>query len=816
VLGRFYPYALLALLGLIFFCPLALHPGQVLYSDHSDILAEHVPAKRFLVHAWQGTGELPLWCPHTFCGAPFVHDVQVGIFYPPHWPLLLLPEERVGAALSWLVVLHVILGGCFAYAYARQRALGIGAALVTGLGYEFAGKWMFHVLAAGHYILIGLAWLPLALLLLERAVQRRSVVLATLAGATFALIALGTHPQWTFYAGLLTIPWTLGVALEDAGLFGGGTRSLRGTAWALLRWAGLGAWAALVAGGLCAVQILPTLEAAGQSSRSLGVSGDVPSRDRAEGVARYALPRLCGPVPAPSGVWWEYQGGQDVLWLTAAILAPALCRGRVRWDAGVCLGLFLFGIGGAAFFNGLPGFRVFRFPIRTLVIAALPVAFLAGATTHALFETIPTPRVRRRAIVLAVLTVVVALSLLAFNALTTPRTGAEGVPAYWLALPVLLVGFFWVLSRKTGIRRKTILGAWGVLLLADSWALAWPLVEVKPDHDLYAPSACVNYVRKQADERDRVLDRCVRETDQGHSRGSCVLGEGDPLPMIYGLDALGGYNPLDVLRYREYLQMIGDEDGPLLPLQHRLGFPVLLDFPLRNKRLLDLLGVRYLLQPRDPDARPVDGEKVVNDPEWHVVFEDPHPQAYCFSPGGMRDLPPYVVCRNNVAFPRAFVVPEVKPLPERSRVLATIKETDFRKTVLLEDWREDDEGSNSGMDNPNAEITEYHPNRVMIKVSGHPAGWLVLADVWYPGWTCTIDGRPTEVRRGNFLFRAVRLPEGAREVVFTFVPESYRRGRALSLVFAGLVGFVGIAGVVNGWRRSRAITFLARSASKGT
>jgi hypothetical protein len=815
MLGRFYPYALLALLGLIFFFPLALHPGQVLYSDHSDMLAEHVPAKRFLVRAWQETGELPLWCPHTFCGAPFVHDVQVGIFYPPHCPLLLLPEERVGAALSWLVVLHVILGGCLAYAYARQRGLGIGAALVTGLGYEFAGKWLFHVLAAGHYILIGLAWLPLALLLLERAVQRRSVVLATWAGATFALIALGTHPQWTFYAGLLTIPWTLGVALEDAGLFGGGTRSPERTALALLRWAGLGAWAALVAGGLCAVQGLPTLEAASQSSRSLGLAGAQQHLARAVVVAWHALPRLFGPVPAPSGVSWEDRGGVSVLWLTAAILAPVLCRGRVRWDAAVCLGLFLYGMGGATFFDGLPWFRVFRSPIRTLVLAALPLAFLAGATTHALFEASPTLLARRRATVLALLTVGVAVLVLTYNAWTSPRSGAEKVPVYWLALPLLLVGFFWVLSRKAGTRRIAFLGAWGVLLLADLWALAWPLVEAKPDRDLYAPSACVNYVREQADERDRVLDRCVRETDQGHSRGSCVLGEGDLLPMIYGLDALGGYNPLDVLRYREYLQMIGDEDGPLLPLQHRLGFPVLLDFPLRNKRLLDLLGVRYLLQPRDPDARPVDGEKVVDDPAWHVVFEDPHPRAYCFSPGGMRDLPPYVVCRNNVAFPRAFVVPEAKLLPERSRVLATLKETDFRKTVLLEDWHDDDEGSNSGMDNLNAEITEYHPNRVMINVRGHPAGWLVLADVWYPGWTCTIDGRPVEVQRGDFLFRAVRLPEGAREVVFTFAPESYRRGRVLSWVFAGLVGFVGIAGVVNGWRRSRAITFLARSASKG-
>src|SRR5262245_25849913 len=93
---------LLVLLALLFFLPLLLHPAQVLYSDYSDLLAEHIPAKRFLVRSFQETGELPLWCPYQFAGSPFVHDIQVAMFYPPHLALLLLPESWVGPALSWL------------------------------------------------------------------------------------------------------------------------------------------------------------------------------------------------------------------------------------------------------------------------------------------------------------------------------------------------------------------------------------------------------------------------------------------------------------------------------------------------------------------------------------------------------------------------------------------------------------------------------------------------------------------------------------------------------------------------------------------
>src|SRR5262245_22826346 len=104
VRNRWGPVILLALLALVFFWPLVLRPSWVLYSECSDLIAEHIPAKRFLLRSFQADGELPLWCPYLFSGSPFVHDIQVAIFYPPHLALLALPEEAVGAALSWLVV----------------------------------------------------------------------------------------------------------------------------------------------------------------------------------------------------------------------------------------------------------------------------------------------------------------------------------------------------------------------------------------------------------------------------------------------------------------------------------------------------------------------------------------------------------------------------------------------------------------------------------------------------------------------------------------------------------------------------------------
>src|SRR5262249_22595661 len=138
VLDRLTPPLILIALTLVFFGPLVLHPANVLYSDFSDMLGEHLPAKHFSVQSYQETGELPLWCPYRFSGFPVVADIQLAAFYPPHWLLYVLPPDWIGPALSWLIVAHVLVAGFGAYAYARERGLGQRAALVTAVGFMFA------------------------------------------------------------------------------------------------------------------------------------------------------------------------------------------------------------------------------------------------------------------------------------------------------------------------------------------------------------------------------------------------------------------------------------------------------------------------------------------------------------------------------------------------------------------------------------------------------------------------------------------------------------------------------------------------------
>jgi hypothetical protein len=759
VLRRVGPYAVLLGLTLAFFHPLVFHPGDVLYSDHSDLLSMHVPAKTFLVREWTERGELPLWCPNSFGGSPFVHDIELAAFYPPHAVLYFLPESRVGSALSWLVVFHVAVAGWCAYAYARSQGLRAGA-LVAALGYMFAGRWQLQLLAGGHYILVGLAWLPLLMLLLEGAVRRGSWLRATGAGVGSALIVLGTQPQWTFYAGLLTVAWTFGTVLDQSG-----PGSRQRFIVAFLRWAAGGAWAAALGLALCAIQLLPTAEAADLSTR--GASG-VGSRELLMGGVRSLL-FLVGPALTddPPQLAWEDRGGLTLLWVLAAALAPLTGPRRIRYQAGVAAALLVYGLGGAYLFQGLPLFRLFRQPARALVLLALPIALLAGYTTEALFAPATGAELRRRGRRLLA-SLLVGMLILAGGFCLRLRVSGQPVlwHNYWLSLAITVPAAFWLLRPESKLSPRVGRLLWVTILTVDLGALVVGLPATRPEAEVFEPAPLV-----------RALTAPGRVFDRVGPTGNSPLGCGAPLARLFGIESLRGFDPLDYLRYKEYLQFIAGTDGPIRPFENPLAFPILGDLEIRNKGLLDLLGVRYLLCP---------GEAPPGD--WSPVARDECPVAFdcCSRQGGREAMPPYAAYENHTVFPRAFVVRRARPLPQRADILAALTAADLRHEVFLEGDDVVDEQRPAGSPRP-AEITDLRPNRVTVDVRDGPAGWLVLADVWYPGWRCTVDGTDVAVRRADFLFRAIEVPEGRHQVVFSFAPESYRLGQRISLTASGLL-----------------------------
>ena len=93
-------------------------------------------------------------------------------------------------------------------------------------------------------------------------------------------------------------------------------------------------------------------------------------------------------------------------------------------------------------------------------------------------------------------------------------------------------------------------------------------------------------------------------------------------------------------------------------------------------------------------------------------------------------------------------------------------------------------------------VVEARPERVVITADAAAPALLVLTDTHYPGWRARVDGTETEIIRANGLFRAVPVPAGRHEVVFSYEPASLRRGAIVSALAALLLVGVPIVSLV--------------------
>ena len=69
---------------------------------------------------------------------------------------------------------------------------------------------------------------------------------------------------------------------------------------------------------------------------------------------------------------------------------------------------------------------------------------------------------------------------------------------------------------------------------------------------------------------------------------------------------------------------------------------------------------------------------------------------------------------------------------------------------------------------------------IEVQVDAETTAFLVLSDVYYPGWQATIDGEPTHVLRTNYVLRGVMVSPGVHVVRFEFRPTRFYAGAGIS------------------------------------
>jgi hypothetical protein len=154
------------------------------------------------------------------------------------------------------------------------------------------------------------------------------------------------------------------------------------------------------------------------------------------------------------------------------------------------------------------------------------------------------------------------------------------------------------------------------------------------------------------------------------------------------------------------------------------------------------------------------------------------------------------ILENSRALPRAWLTWEVKSAPAHA-VLQAIKTSQLPDGSVFEPERmalvEEPFQESLGPRDPNAQVQIVALKNTWVELettSASPA-FLILSDVFYPGWQVSIDGQPAHLYQTDYVLRGVTVPKGRHKILFEFKPPIVLYGALVSV--GSLVVLGGIA-----------------------
>ena len=97
----------------------------------------------------------------------------------------------------------------------------------------------------------------------------------------------------------------------------------------------------------------------------------------------------------------------------------------------------------------------------------------------------------------------------------------------------------------------------------------------------------------------------------------------------------------------------------------------------------------------------------------------------------------------------------------------------------------------------NITLTSYAPNKLTYNATSQNGGIAVFSEVYFPwGWHASIDGKPVEIGRVNYILRALNIPAGNHTIEMTFDPQSIHTTTTIASVSVILIYLAIIVAVI--------------------
>lgn len=330
----------------------------------------------------------------------------------------------------------------------------------------------------------------------------------------------------------------------------------------------------------------------------------------------------------------------------------------------------------------------------------------------------------------------------------------------WRTVVIIVIGTLLLLFYKAGkLKPLYMLGGIFVLCLVDMWQ-----VDKRYLNDgMFVPRS-ERDTPPEMSETDRIIleDKSLDYRVLNFSTNTFNENE-----TSYFHKSVGGYHPAKLRRYQELIEAyispemrkameaIAKNGGDMAAVDGNAVYPV-----------LNMLNTKYFIMPlQGGDTAPIEN--------------------------------PYA-CGN------AWFVNKVSFVDNANEELATVGKIDVRHEAVADKKFQQTLGASTTNDSTaTVTLKSYEPDRLVYDVKSTNGGVLVFSEIYYPGWTATIDGNDVPVGRVNYVLRALNMKPGNHKVELTFKPKTVVMTERIANTASAILVIILVAVTIAAYRKRR-------------
>ena len=138
---------------------------------------------------------------------------------------------------------------------------------------------------------------------------------------------------------------------------------------------------------------------------------------------------------------------------------------------------------------------------------------------------------------------------------------------------------------------------------------------------------------------------------------------------------------------------------------------------------------------------------------------------------------------NPYTYGNAWFVDKVTYVNNANEEIDKVGKIDLRHEAVADKQFETTlKASNAQGNVSQVELVSYAPNKLKYNVSSEKGGVVVFSEIYYPGWTATIDGQKAELGRVNYILRALNIEKGKHNIELAFDPQSVHTTETIATV----------------------------------